>query len=266
MKLHPSAITLLTDFGVSDTYVGQVKGAILGICPRAQLIDLTHEIAPHQVEAAGQIWADAVAVFPAGTVHLGIVDPGVGSPRRGIAAEIGDWRFVCPDNGLLACILANWPCRNAVELKVPGYWRASVSSVFHGRDVFGPVAAHLAQGVDLTSLGPAIELQPGAPFVRGPVREGDEIRGIVLGSDRFGNLQTDIPAELFATGGAEWRIEIAGRFIDGVSQYYGEQPAGTVMALVGSNGRLEIAVNQGNAAQRLGVSCGADVVARMKKG
>jgi len=263
---HPSVITLLTDFGVSDAYVGQVKGAILAICPQTRLVDLTHEIPAGQIRLAASLWADAVDVFPSGTVHLGVVDPGVGSPRRPIAAEIGQWRFVCPDNGLLSSILAKWPLRRAVELTDARFRRSTVSPVFHGRDLFGPAAAHLAQGVELNELGPVVEMSVGADLPATPVRDGAVIRGTVLSSDRFGNIQTDIPAELFAALWKEWLIEIAGQSIDGISQYYGEQLAGTLMAVIGSNGRLEIAMNQGHAAQRLGTSRGAVVVARLKHG
>lgn len=252
-------ITLLTDFGSHDTYVGQMKGAILSVCPDAQLVDLAHELAPGDIPAAAIAWADAVRAFPPGTIHLGVVDPGVGSERRGIAAEIGDWKFVCPDNGLLTMLRQTWPLLRAVELRNPQWWQRAVSPVFHGRDVFGPVAGHWAAGRDLLDFGPMIV----DPLIQIPIpvpeTGGRTVVGQVIAVDRFGNLRTNIVAARLIGPSEGWTFEIGPHTVRGLSRYFGEQPAGMPLALIGSHGFLEIAVNQGNAAQQWNAAVGTTV-------
>lgn len=257
----PPLITLLTDFGTSDTYVGQMKGAILSICPSAHLVDLNHEITPGAIDAASRMWADAVGVFPAGTVHLGVVDPGVGSSRRAIAVECGPWRFVCPDNGLLSHILQNWPVQRAVALTDPRWWRNEVASVFHGRDIFGPVAAQWAHGTEITEFGPLISDALITLPTEQPVIDGSTIEGIVEQIDRFGNLITNLSGDLFADRSTAWSFRIGPHEVRGLSRFYGEQPSGIFLAIIGSHGRLELAVSQGDAAGRIGATMGTKVYA-----
>ncbi len=259
MSAKPPLITLLTDFGQSDTYVGQVKGAILSVCPEARLVDLTHEIAPGDLRSAAILWADAVRVFPAGTVHLAVVDPGVGSFRRAIAAEIGSWRFVCPDNGLATCLLQRWPLKRAIELTNRRWWRDEVSSVFHGRDIFGPIAGHWAGGRDISAFGPDIPGPLTTCALDEVQRDGRRLMGTVQSIDRFGNLITNLPADVFLEPHVDWLIQIGPHQIAGLSSYYSAQPPGTLMTVIGSHGRLEVAVNQGDAAQRLGADVGMSV-------
>lgn len=262
MSAGPPLITLLTDFGGSDTYVGQMKGAILSVCRQAHLVDLTHDIAPGDIAAAARAWADAVPVFPPGTIHLAVVDPGVGSVRRAIAAEIGDWRFVCPDNGLLTDLLRTFLLRRAVELRNSSFWRADVSPVFHGRDLFGPVAGHWAAGRDLTDLGLPIVEPLIQVTISVPVIQGETIVGTIIAVDRFGNLRTNIPADMVSGPRECWVVEVNSHTIRGLSRYFSEASAGRPLALIGSHGCLEIAVNQGSAAKLLQCSLGDDVRVR----
>lgn len=258
----PPIITLLTDFGGYDTYVGQMKGAILAVSPETQLVDLTHEISPGDIKSAASVWGDAVGVFPPGTIHVGVVDPGVGTARRAVAAEIGQWKFVCPDNGLLTYLLNRHRLHRAAELNCTRWWRPLVTPVFHGRDIFGPVAGHWAAGRDLAEFGTLLT-DPLTTFeVPTPRIQTGRLEGIVQRRDRFGNLVTNLPAEFLVGPGNSWSVEIGSHVIEGVSRFYGERPAGALMALIGSHGRLEIAVNQGSAADRLGVDVGTKVVVR----
>src|SRR5688572_29785189 len=185
-------IALLTDFGTQDHYVGAMKGAILSVCPEAQLVDIVHELPPHDVEAAAFALAAAHPAFPPGTVFLTVVDPGVGSSRRALVLETRGWRFVAPDNGLLTLILADHPDARLHEVTNTSLFRDEVSATFHGRDVFGPVAGHLARGLPLEEVGPP---------ARDPVRlslpplrrhDGASWEAAVLHVDRFGNLTTNL--------------------------------------------------------------------------
>ncbi len=257
-------MTLLTDFGRADTYVGQLKGAVLTVCSGAQLVDLTHEIPPGDLLTAAIAWADAVSAFPAGTIHLAVVDPGVGSSRRAIAAEIGDWRFVCPDNGLLTVILQKWTRRRIVELTNSQFWRPEVSPVFHGRDLFGPVAGHWARGTDLAEFGPELSLPPVLLSVPQPVNEGHAIRGQVLMADHFGTLRTNIPATWLADD-EDWTIEVAGITIRGLVRCFSDVPPGELCALMGSHGDLEITMNQGRAQDKLSAGRGMPVFGQRTK-
>jgi S-adenosylmethionine hydrolase len=256
----PPLISLLTDFGGSDTYVGQMKGAILSVCSDARLVDLTHEIPAGDIRAGAIAWADAVKVFPPGTVHLAVVDPGVGSARRAVAAEIGPWKFVCPDNGLATLLLQRYPLQRAAELNCARWWRSRVSAVFHGRDIFGPVAGHWACGRDLAELGSLIEGPLVSLDIEQPLVEPHRVTGRVQSIDRFGNLVTNISHELLAGPLARWNVRIGSERIEGLSRYYGEQPPGRLTALVGSHGRLEVAVAQGCAAAVLKATVGTPVI------
>ena len=262
----PPVIALLTDFGLQDPYVGAMKGAILVACPEATLVDVVHEVPAHDV-AAGALALDAAYKhFPGGTVFLAVVDPGVGSERRPLAVGAGRWLFVGPDNGLFTHVLDAHPGARVHVVANPLLFRQPLSPVFHGRDLFGPAAGHLARGLPLEDAGPevsdAVRLPP-AP----KARLADGWEGTVLRPDRFGNLTTNIlEADLVA---------LAGRGLEGLEASLGAEPlplvrtysdgeVGRPCALLGSSGRLEIAVHRGRADALPGASPGARVRVRRR--
>ncbi len=255
-------LTFLTDFGIRDTYVAQMKGVVLGINPEVQLIDLTHEIPPHQILRGAFVWNDSVAAFPAGTIHVGVVDPGDGSDRRLVAAEIGEHRFVCPDNGLLTVILQTGTLHRAVRLDNRKWWRQSVSNTFQGRDILAPVAAHWSLGVDLAELGSPLD----APLVTLPMasnRRGQtSLIGQIVDVDRFGNLVTDIEPIQLPRDVQSLRLQIGAFQVGGLSTCYADVAEGEPLALIGSSGRLEISIRNGNAAEELQADFGRPVVVR----
>jgi S-adenosyl-L-methionine hydrolase (adenosine-forming) len=247
-------ITLLSDFGTEDVYVGVLKGVIAQIAPQVTVVDLTHQIPPQNVSLASFQLAMAQAHFPAGTVHLAIVDPGVGGSRRGIAFQTATGYFVGPDNGLFSGILAtaSFAKSVAVELTNSQFWyNQQPSPTFHGRDIFAAVAAHLANGVHLRDFGPAI---PPTRLLRLPVRHHQQTEtgfaGTIQAIDRFGNLITTLPSH--CVGDQAWTINVAGKVIPGV-RTYSDRPYGAMIGLIGSHGWLEIAVNCGNAQVALGL-------------
>jgi S-adenosylmethionine hydrolase len=194
---HRPMLALLTDFGHGDGYVGIMKGVMLGIAPDAQLVDITHDVAPQNVASAAWILASSYHYFPRGTVFTCVVDPGVGSTRQPIALHAGHWFFVGPDNGLFSYALAEQPVHEAVLLSQAAYHLPQVSATFHGRDIFAPVSAHIAQGVALKELGPALDPASLQRLAISPAqREGDRIVAQVLHIDHFGNLITTIPLRL----------------------------------------------------------------------
>jgi S-adenosyl-L-methionine hydrolase (adenosine-forming) len=257
-------ITLLTDFGWRDTYVGQMKGVIAAINPDANVVDLTHDIAPQQITQGALALADAVDVFPPGTIHVAVVDPGVGSDRRLIAAEVGRQKFVCPDNGLLTFVWQRATQRRAVVLDEPRWWRTSVSNTFHGRDVFAPVAAAWSLGHELTQFGSPTD----SPLVEVPVAEvairDSAVSGVVLTSDSFGNLITNIERRVIPVGATHVEIEIGGHHLSEIATCYADRAPGEALALFGSTERLEIAVVNGNAAERLNIQTGQPVEVRWR--
>lgn len=253
-------IALLSDFGSRDHYVGTMKGVMLGICPDATFVDITHEIPTHDVIDGAIELAAAYRFFPAGTIFLAVVDPGVGSSRRGIAAEAGDYRFVCPDNGLLSAVAREAPPKKIVELTERRYARPTVSRTFEGRDRFAPAAAWLAKGIQLTALGRSV-----ADFQRLDIPQAaitdDEVLGAVLRIDRFGNLVTNIERkafEKFSRGGAV-HIGAGGATVGRLVATYADIQPGEVCALFGSTDHLELAANAGSAADVLGLTRGAPV-------
>ncbi|MBI4888240.1 MAG: SAM-dependent chlorinase/fluorinase [Acidobacteria bacterium] len=253
-------IALLTDFGTIDHYAGTVKGVVLGVCPEAAVVDITHEIPPHDVLAAALELAAAYKYFPPGTVFLVVVDPGVGSARRAMAAEAGGYRFVAPDNGVLTLVFREVPPKRVVELTERRYARPSVSRTFEGRDRFGPAAAWLAKGIELTAFGRTLaswqSLEVPEPSV------GDtQIVADVLRVDRFGNLVTNLDRRTFDRFAGVGAIEIvAGREAVGkVVGAYADAEAGSLCALFGSTEHLEIAVSGGSAAARLALGRGARI-------
>jgi S-adenosyl-L-methionine hydrolase (adenosine-forming) len=262
-------ITLTTDFGLSDSYVAQMKGAMLSIAPEATLIDVTHAVFRQDVAAASAILADVVGAFPPGTIHLVVVDPGVGSERRAVAVETtaegnaDGPRFVAPDNGVLTGVLQSLSVRRAVQLTERRFWRSAVSHTFHGRDIFGPVAAHWSRGVDLSEFGPPLDTPLVTLAVDSPTVAGDEVRGRIVRTDSFGNLITNIDESLLPkTGRERLVVELGTQRIQGIARFYGERAAGELLALVGSSGRLEIAVCQGHAGEILAAWSGDAVTVK----
>jgi S-adenosylmethionine hydrolase len=253
-------VALLSDFGLTDHYVGAMKGVLLGLCPDAVLVDLTHDIPPHDVLAGAIELAAVWRFFPAGTIFLAVVDPGVGSARRGIAVEAGDYRFVAPDNGVLTCVLTDVKPKRVVELTERRYARPTVSRTFEGRDRFAPAAGWLARGVDLAALGRPL---PGVVWLDMPVPriEGDSLSGEVLRVDRFGNLVTNIDRRGFDQfrGAGALRIEAGAHPVERLVSTYADAPAGAICALFGSTDHLEIACNGESAERRLGVGRGTAV-------
>jgi len=258
----PPIVTLTTDFGLRDPFVGIMKGVILSICPTVRLVDLTHEIAPQDVLGAGLALEAALPFFPDGTVHLAVVDPGVGSTRRPIALRARGHYLVGPDNGVLTVALQG-ARTTAVALAAREYRLAEVSRTFHGRDVFAPAAAYLAAGVPLERLGPAV-----ADPVRLPIPdsrlEAGALVGEVLDVDRFGNLLTSIDAARLSEvpGDGPATVEVAGQPAGGLVDAYAEGPADRPAAIVGSTGRLEVFVRSGSARLALGAGRGAPVRVR----
>ena len=277
----PRIITLATDFGIADPYVGTMKGVMLSIAPGAHLVDITHQIRPQDVHQAAFVLYAIWRYFPSQTVHLVVVDPGVGGARRPIAIEATRGYFVAPDNGVLSYILADQPIRATVELADPGYRLPEVSHTFHGRDIFAPAAAHLAAGTPIGELGPAatdpVTLPP--PFLS---IDPDVVRGEVLYVDHFGNAITSIgrlswkgeelslrpPFQARAGQSAQLvagtaLVTAGGREIHGVCRTYAAVTPGDALALVGSTGHLEIAVREGSGAEELGLQRGEPVELRL---
>lgn len=243
-------LTLLTDFGLQDVYVGVMKGAIAQIDPYIQVIDLTHEIPAQNIAAARFCLLNAYSYFPQDTVHVAVVDPGVGSQRRGVAIQYDRGWLVGADNGLFSGVLAQSPVIAAVELTNSDYWRViNPSNTFHGRDIFAPVGAHLANGVALTELGRAIDPESliQLPLPKLVITE-TEIIGCIQYVDRFGNLITNISTELVMN--QSWSVIVKEQKIS-YGKTYSDVKVGEIIALVGSHGWLEIAVRNGNAKEKL---------------
>jgi len=259
---HP-IIALTTDFGQADGYVGTMKGIILGICPQATLVDISHEIRPQAVHQAAFVLAAAVPYFPPGTVHLVVVDPGVGGPRRALVVQTERATFVAPDNGVLGQTLAADPARLAVQLTAERFRLPQVSATFHGRDIFAPAAAHLACSADPRAMGEAVALSSlvTLPELRPRPAGKDSWLGEVVHVDRFGNLVTSFRMQVSSPEActASIAVTVQGQRIQGLSRTYGDVAPGEWVAYAGSSDYLEIALRDGNAAARLGVEIGAPV-------
>ena len=251
-------VTLTTDFGTRDPYVAAMKGVLLDRCPQLRLVDLSHEIGPQDVLEAAIFLAGALPTFPAGSVHLAVVDPGVGSERRAIAVRTGGQTVVCPDNGLLTLFAREHPIEAAHEITNPAFMRADISATFHGRDLFAPAAARLACGAPLSEAGPALKggiVTIDVPEAR---RDGDEIRGEVLRIDRYGNAITNVTLTLLDRGIiAEVRAGEAR--LRALHRTYADVALGEPLALFESNGYLAIAVNGGDAGATLDLARGTAV-------
>jgi S-adenosyl-L-methionine hydrolase (adenosine-forming) len=260
-------ITLTTDFGLVDSYVGTMKGVILNIAPDARLVDITHDVNPQDTHQAAYIVHTFYSYFPSGAIHLVVVDPGVGSERRAIALSTPAALFVAPDNGVLTYVwrdaLSTWgpEACEVVELAEPRFWLGRVSSTFHGRDIFAPVVGHLARGASLYSLGPRLPRLTEAELEQPASGRNGGLVGRIIHVDHFGNCITNItPQHLAQAGLSEHMIvQIIDQRIAGLHRTFSDVPVGALIALIGSNDHLELAVRNGNAAQTLGVSIGDTV-------
>lgn len=251
-------ITLTTDFGTGDDEAGVLKGVIWKIAPDAKIADLSHAVSPQNVLEGALLLGRIAHYFPAGTVHVAVVDPGVGTERRGIAARLGSQYFVGPDNGLVTQMLERAEQRGEpveiVRLDQPQYWLPKVTHIFHGRDVFAPVAAHLVNGVALNELGTPMT-DPIRKETPRPVRTGQSLQALVLYIDSFGNLGTNVHRDDLGDSEAI-RVRIAGHEIDGLVKAFGDRPAGELIALIDSSNMLSISVVNGDAANLLAVQPG----------
>jgi S-adenosylmethionine hydrolase len=252
-------ITLLTDFGDADAYVGVMKGVMLGICPEARLVDLTHGVPPQQIPIGALLLRSAVPFFPVGSIHLAVVDPGVGSSRRALLVETSTAHLVGPDNGVLGPAARSLGGGTTRVIENDNFFRRPVSQTFHGRDVFAPVAAHLARGVPAEEFGPPADSVVDLALPR-PRRTDDGVVGEVLHVDRFGNLITNIGADVltgFPANGLS--VSILGRRVGAPVAAYAAVGKGDLLAIVGSWGLLEIAERDGNAAKTLAAQAGTQV-------
>jgi S-adenosylmethionine hydrolase len=260
-------ITLLTDFGTQDAYVASMKGVILAINPRCRLIDITHEVRPHDVRAGALILAQAYSYFPKGSIHVCVVDPGVGSPRRPILLVTPRYLFLGPDNGLLTVVSHQENVKKAFALTRSKFFRPSISSTFHGRDIFAPVAGHLSLGKRPESFGSEIdswvELDFGEPAIK-----GNELEGEISHVDGFGNLITNIREEVLVTftHGRPFVIRAGRARIRGLRKAYWEGRKGEPIGLIGSGGFLEISVREGHARKVLKVRRGTKIRVRIDGG
>jgi S-adenosylmethionine hydrolase len=254
-------IAFLTDFGTRDHYTGVLKGVVLGIAPDATLVDLSHDLPAHDVPFAARELAATYKYYPGGTIFVVVIDPGVGTARRGIAAEVGEWKFVAPDNGVLTGVFHEAPPKKVVELTERRYARPTVSRTFEGRDRFAPAAAFLAKGIQLAALGRAITDYQMLDLPQ-PHQEGDVLKGEVVRIDHFGNVVTNLDrkaCEKLMNGSASLRLTIGGRSIARLVSTFSDIAAGEIAALYGSTDHLECAAHAESAAARLGVTVGDPV-------
>jgi len=246
-------VTLTSDFGPGP-FAGLMKGVILSICPAARLVDLSHQVPPQDVRAGALVLEQALGVFPPGTVHLAVVDPGVGTARRPLCVQAGGQFWVGPDNGLFTPVLLAHPDARAFLLQEERFFRQPVSATFHGRDIFAPVAARLACGLDPRELGPEVSDPVRLEWPR-PRVEGGVLLGAILGADAFGNLGSNLPRPLVEEflAGDEAVVRLRELEVRGIRRAYGQVPPGQVLALFDSLDRLELARNQGNLCAHLGL-------------
>ena len=251
-------LTLTTDFGLSDPYVGAMKGVMLGINPEATIVDITHGVWPQALEQAAFLIAKSYYYFPPDTIHVVVVDPGVGTSRRALVVVTPLGTFVAPDNGVLGRLgLFDEQGRLATDCKAycltePTFWRLPVSNTFHGRDVFAPVAAHLSLGVNPAEIGEQVDSLVQLRYTE-PSWQGNVVEGQVVHIDHYGNLVTDIESALLRDG-ESMHVEVKGELIDGMSSSYAE--GGALLAIIGSFDTLEVAARNASAEERLGARIG----------
>ncbi len=282
MASRQPIITLMTDFGTTDGYVGAMKGVLLSACPQASLVDITHSILPQDIYHAAFTLLNATPFFPPESIHLVVVDPGVGTTRQGLALRVDGMFYIAPDNGILSLVTRGRPVEAAVSLDNPTFYRLGedVSLTFHGRDIFAPAAAHLAAGVPLAELGSPVTEWVTLPFPSPYLRSPHELVGEVLYLDHFGNAISNLGVlrwgeqslDFAPPGDAEGlpprlsrdaAIVCRGHSL-GLSRTYGDVRSGTPLALIGSGGFLEIAVRDGSAGDDLGIRSGDQVVWKSK--
>lgn len=261
-----SVITLTTDFGNSDPYVGMMKGIILTVNPAARVIDLSHRIEPQNLVQAGWVIKTAFTAFPAGTVHVIVVDPGVGTDRRIIAMETGNYIFLAPDNGVLTFVMEEIEAGRVYHIDNQDYFLKKISRTFHGRDIFAPVSAHISTGIDIGKMGTRIHVNDLVTLDRSRpcITDDGRLTGSIMNIDRFGNLTTDISKELLEKTYPEISpdrlfIQIKANEIKGLSESYQSVEKNFPLAIIGSIGFLEIALNCGSAASFYQASAG-DIV------
>ena len=258
-------ITLTTDFGTQDHYVSVMKAVILGIAPSARLIDISHDIPPQDIMAGAWVIRNAAFAFPKGSIHLVVIDPGVGTDRKPIALKIKDQFFVGPDNGIFSLITNEYTFK-AYKLNKSDYWRKHRSRTFHGRDIFIPVAAHLSEGVNLSEMGDPIKELVSYHWAV-PISDKDGVQGWVIHIDRYGNLITNITEQLLeeTAGRRKVRVYVGNTIIDHMVNTFGDVQPGEPVAFIGSSGMLEVGINKGNAAEMLGVDKGAQISLVLQK-
>ncbi len=264
---RPHIVTLTTDFGLVDHFAGAMKGVMLDVFPELRIVDITHAIQAYDVLDGALAISESYKYFPGGSVHLVVVDPGVGSQRRPILAAVGEHYFVAPDNGVLSLVYAQAESVLVREITSSHYFRQPVSSTFHGRDVFAPVAANLAKGVDPAKFGDEITDYVRFAAPKPKTAPDGSLRGIVLKIDRYGNLITNIRAsdapQLLGSDPPPFRIVIGKNEITEIYNHYAQGAPGEIFAILGSMGFLEISVNRGTAAKQLGIAKGAEVAIKM---
>ncbi|MCX8044077.1 MAG: SAM-dependent chlorinase/fluorinase [Desulfobacterota bacterium] len=260
--MKPSGIiTLTTDFGTSDIYVGVMKGVILSIAPQARIVDLTHDIAPQDIAGAGFALAAAFSYFPAGTVHVAVVDPGVGTERRAIIIETYSHFFVGPDNGLFSFVLRGRDVQQVVEITNKEYVLPVRSATFHGRDIFAPAAAYISKGVPAARFGPVVNDPVMMSATEPVVVDRETMRGEIIHIDRFGNLITNIHREMLErfTAGRVFSLNVRKKKIMRLLKNYAAAKENEVFSIIGSTGLLEISINGKSAAERLRARVGDSV-------
>lgn len=252
-------ITLTTDFGLRDYYVGALKGAILSIVPDVRLIDISHDIPPQDIMAGSWVVQNITHLYPPHTVHLVVVDPGVGTDRKPVALKIDGHYFVGPDNGIFSLLTENQNFE-AVHLTNPEFWRQHPSNTFHGRDIFAPVAAHLSSGINLNRLGEPLDELKTYRWAS-PIADKDGLQGWVIHIDTFGNLITNLSSSIInkVIGKRKVKIYVGNTILTEMVHTYGSVVEGEPAAYIGSSGMLEVAINKGNAKEMLSVKKGAQI-------
>lgn len=254
-------ITLTTDFGENDGYVGTMKGVIFSINPHAQIVDISHQIPAQKIDIAAFILFNSYKYFPPGTIHVIVVDPGVGSQRKILAVQAGGHIFIAPDNQLLKYIFFEHETTEVIEVLNKKYFLDIISATFHGRDIFAPVAAHLSLGTPIKNLGKiTTDFRPGE--INTPQISKDKIEGEIIFSDHFGNCISNISQQ--AINGKSFTLECGTTFIDQLSNFYADAKPGGALALIGSSGYLEIAVRDGNAQKEFDIKIHDPVILNIK--
>jgi S-adenosyl-L-methionine hydrolase (adenosine-forming) len=262
-------ITLLTDYGTKDHFVASMKAVILSISPQVQIVDISHDVPAHDILEAGFVLRSCFSYFPTRTIHVVVVDPTVGSPRKAIVVATDNHYFVAPDNGVLSLIYDAEPVTTVVEIAAEHLMLPEISKTFHGRDIFAPAAAWLARGTDMLNFGDTITEYTKLTLPKAKLTTEGKLKGSVLHVDRFGNLITnisrqDLDAAREKIPGNTFKVTIGKQEIDGLKNYFAEGQKGEIVALFGSTNLLEIAQNQGSASRTLGVGRGAEASISLK--